>query len=235
MTSISGSRFTCSRSNNSQSSPLCWIARSRSRRFWCSTRYPVLFPARRRSPSGSWCRDACTVRTWRPDGSSLQPSDQTRNSLVPGSPLVATTDWSRVPELAHTPIRVSPIVTRRVDDTSARKSRSHQAWSVTEIHADRSETVARQRYYQNENLHGGDPIREIRSVILEVVQLFLHVWFLGHALSKRPPAIAKQYPLCIAYSCGVLLSCDLFLFKMRICPCALRYTLNFFYHAITIK
>ena len=94
---------------------------------------------------------------------------------------------------------------------------------MTEIHADRPETVARQRYYQNENLHGGDPIREIRSVILEVVQLFLHVRFLGHALSERPPAIAKRYPrypLCVLVESYFHV---IFFFKY------------FFYHAIIIK
>lgn len=65
--------FKKKKMRNSQNSLLCWTERNRNRHSWYSRQYPVLFPAIRRSPSGSWCPDAYTVRTWRQGGSNPRP------------------------------------------------------------------------------------------------------------------------------------------------------------------
>lgn len=56
---------------------------------------------------------------------------------------------------------------------------------MIDVHPNRTKSVTRQRYYQNQYLHSGDPVREIWSVILEVVQLLPHVQFLRDAFPKR--------------------------------------------------
>lgn len=58
---------------------------------------------------------------------------------------------------------------------------------MIEIHPDRTESVTGQRYYQDQYLHSSDPVREIRPVILEIVQLLLYVRFVRNTFPKRSP------------------------------------------------
>lgn len=61
-----------------------------------------------------------------------------------------------------------------------------------EIHPNGTESVARQRYYENQHLHGGDPVREIWPVILKVVQLLLYIWLARNTLPERSPTVAEK-------------------------------------------
>lgn len=60
-----------------------------------------------------------------------------------------------------------------------------------QIESDGSKAVAKKRDYHGENLCRRDPVSDVGSMILDVVQLLSHVRPLRHTLAKRSPVRRK--------------------------------------------
>lgn len=81
----------------------------------------------------------------------------------------------------------------KTDSVSLRRNKTsfeacgdtHQTGPMIELETKRPKAVASQRYHKNQNLHRRYPVGEERSLIFNVIKLFLDVWFVSDALSER--------------------------------------------------